>query len=238
MTDLSRRQLITGAAGLAVVGGLAAACGTTDVVWAELRHGRAPGTPKRGGNFRLGVTGGGSKDIMDGQNIITKPDQARLVTAFETLLHLRRELPAHHRRPRRERHPGQPEAVHDQAAQGHRVPERQDDDGRRRHLLHPAHRDEEQRPHRVRRHRHHGHRGHQEAGQVHRAAPAEVPGLDDPADPRPATPSASCRSGTRPTRTRRSAPAPTSSSRSRRASRASTSATRTTGAAASRTSTR
>jgi peptide/nickel transport system substrate-binding protein len=44
------------------------------------------GSPKRGGNFRLGVTGGGSKDIFDGQNIITKPDQARLVSAFETLL--------------------------------------------------------------------------------------------------------------------------------------------------------
>jgi peptide/nickel transport system substrate-binding protein len=46
----------------------------------------ASGTPKPGGNFRLGVTGGGTKDIMDGQNIITKPDQARLVSAFETLL--------------------------------------------------------------------------------------------------------------------------------------------------------
>ena len=42
--------------------------------------------PKKGGNFRLGVTGGGSKDMMDGQNIVTKPDQARLVSAFETLL--------------------------------------------------------------------------------------------------------------------------------------------------------
>jgi peptide/nickel transport system substrate-binding protein len=46
----------------------------------------AAGTPKKGGNFRLGVTGGGAKDMMDGQNIVTKPDQARLVTAFETLL--------------------------------------------------------------------------------------------------------------------------------------------------------
>ena len=48
-------------------------------------HGRGRDA-QRGGNFRLGVTGGGSKDIMDGQNIITKPDQARLMTAFETLL--------------------------------------------------------------------------------------------------------------------------------------------------------
>ena len=79
---LTRREAIIGA-GL-VVGGLAfadiiAACGPST------SSGPSTG-PKRGGNFRLGVTGGGSKDMMDGQNIITKPDQARLVTAFETLL--------------------------------------------------------------------------------------------------------------------------------------------------------
>jgi peptide/nickel transport system substrate-binding protein len=88
MTDVSRRQLITGAAGLAAVGGLAAACGSSGSSSSSSTGTStgAAGTPKRGGNFRLGVTGGGSKDIMDGQNIITKPDQARLVTAFETLL--------------------------------------------------------------------------------------------------------------------------------------------------------
>ena len=71
---------------MAVVGGLAAACGTSSSPASTSTGGGAPGTPKRGGNFRLGVTGGGSKDIFDGQNIITKPDQARLVSAFETLL--------------------------------------------------------------------------------------------------------------------------------------------------------
>jgi peptide/nickel transport system substrate-binding protein len=86
MTDLSRRQLLSSAAGLAVVGGLAAACGTSSAPGSTPTAGGAPGAPKRGGNFRLGVTGGGSKDIFDGQNIITKPDQARLVSAFETLL--------------------------------------------------------------------------------------------------------------------------------------------------------
>jgi peptide/nickel transport system substrate-binding protein len=86
MTDISRRQLVRGAAGLAVVGGLAAACGGSSSPGTSSSQGGAAGTPKRGGNFRLGVTGGGSKDIMDGQNIITKPDQARLVSAFETLL--------------------------------------------------------------------------------------------------------------------------------------------------------
>src|SRR5215468_505046 len=87
MADISRRQLVTGAAGLAVVGSLAAACGgSTSNGGGGGAGGGGGGKPKRGGNFRLGVTGGGSKDIMDGQNIITKPDQARLMTAFETLL--------------------------------------------------------------------------------------------------------------------------------------------------------
>jgi peptide/nickel transport system substrate-binding protein len=88
MADISRRQLIGGAAGIVAVGGIAAACGGSSggTSPGASSTGGAVGTPKRGGNFRLGVTGGGSKDIMDGQNIITKPDQARLVSAFETLL--------------------------------------------------------------------------------------------------------------------------------------------------------
>jgi len=86
MTDVSRRQLLLGAAGLAAVGGLTAACGSSSSTPSAGATTGAAGAPKRGGNFRLGVTGGGSKDIMDGQNIITKPDQARLMSAFETLL--------------------------------------------------------------------------------------------------------------------------------------------------------
>jgi peptide/nickel transport system substrate-binding protein len=85
MTHVSRRQMLTGA-GLAVVGGLAAGCSKGSVSPAASSGGAAAGMPRRGGDFRLGVTGGGSKDIFDGQNIITKPDQARLVSAFETLL--------------------------------------------------------------------------------------------------------------------------------------------------------
>ncbi len=85
MVDLSRRQLFAGAAGVALTGSLAA-CGSSGSSSPSTSPTQAAGQPKRGGNFRLGVTGGGSKDIMDGQNIITKPDQARLVTAFETLL--------------------------------------------------------------------------------------------------------------------------------------------------------
>ena len=46
----------------------------------------AAGTPKKGGNFRLGVTGGGASDIIDGQSIVTKPDQTRLIGSWETLM--------------------------------------------------------------------------------------------------------------------------------------------------------
>src|ERR1700722_2092112 len=87
MADVTRRQFFAGTAGVAVLGGMAAACGgSSSSSGPAASPSSTAGTPKRGGNFRLGVTGGGSKDIMDGQNIITKPDQARLVTAFETLL--------------------------------------------------------------------------------------------------------------------------------------------------------
>jgi peptide/nickel transport system substrate-binding protein len=82
---LSRRQLLisTGVVvGGAMLAGPLAACGTTSTTPSP----SAGGTPKRGGSFRLGVTGGGSGDIIDGQKIVTKPDQARLAAGFETLL--------------------------------------------------------------------------------------------------------------------------------------------------------
>ena len=80
---LSRRRLLAGAGGVAMLSALAACSGGSE----SPATGSSPtGKPKAGGDFRLGVTGGGTKDIFDGQNIITKPDQARLVSAFETLL--------------------------------------------------------------------------------------------------------------------------------------------------------
>ncbi len=79
---ISRRQLLMGTAGAGALAALAA-CGSGSP---SSSSSSSAGTPKPGGDFRLGVTGGGSKDIMDGQNIVTKPDQARLLTAFETLL--------------------------------------------------------------------------------------------------------------------------------------------------------
>src|SRR3954467_6173219 len=85
---VSRRQFFVGAAGAAAVAGLSACSATTPSSQSSSggSSSAAAGKPKRGGNFRLGVTGGGSKDIFDGQNIITKPDQARLISSFETLL--------------------------------------------------------------------------------------------------------------------------------------------------------
>jgi len=82
-SPISRRQLFVGAGGVALAGTLAACSGDSP---SPSGSGSPTGSPKRGGNFRLGVTGGGSKDLFDGQNIVTKPDQARLVSAFETLL--------------------------------------------------------------------------------------------------------------------------------------------------------
>jgi peptide/nickel transport system substrate-binding protein len=80
---LSRRELLLGAGGLVLAGTLAG-CGSSGSA-STGGGGGSSGTPKPGGNFRLGVTGGGSKDLMDGQTIITKPDQARLVAGWETL---------------------------------------------------------------------------------------------------------------------------------------------------------
>ncbi len=82
--NLTRRQFLVGAAGVAATSSGLVACGSSSST--STTQPTTTGKPKRGGNFRLGVTGGGSKDIFDGQNITTKPDQARLVSAFETLL--------------------------------------------------------------------------------------------------------------------------------------------------------
>src|SRR6478735_8899600 len=82
--SLSRRELLVGA-GAVVLGGSLAACGSSSSS-SSSTGGGASGTPKRGGNFRLAVTGGGASDIIDGQSIITKPDQARLAASWETLV--------------------------------------------------------------------------------------------------------------------------------------------------------
>jgi peptide/nickel transport system substrate-binding protein len=85
---LSRRDLLVGAGSVLLAGGLAACGGSGGGSSSAATGGSsaAAGTPKKGGNFRLGVTGGGASDIIDGQSIITKPDQARLAASWETLV--------------------------------------------------------------------------------------------------------------------------------------------------------
>jgi peptide/nickel transport system substrate-binding protein len=73
--DLLRRAAVGGGA-LLVGGNLA-----------QVAQGAVGATqPKRGGTFRIGVSGGSAKDFIDGQNIVTRPDQARIVTGWETLV--------------------------------------------------------------------------------------------------------------------------------------------------------
>ena len=109
--SMSRRQLILGAGAAFIVGGAAACGGDDDDDVAASRHDRrraarparparavapaparddrghrgsgARGTP--GGTLRVGVVGS-TNDLIDGQYIVTKTDQARLVAGWETLV--------------------------------------------------------------------------------------------------------------------------------------------------------
>ncbi|HZO50881.1 MAG TPA: ABC transporter substrate-binding protein [Gaiellaceae bacterium] len=78
---LTREELLRRAA----IGGGAIVLGGSLGGVAQAAVGATP-KPKRGGTFRLGVSGGSAKDIIDGQNIVTVPDQARLVSGWETLV--------------------------------------------------------------------------------------------------------------------------------------------------------
>ena len=95
--SISRRQLILGAGAAMIVG--AAACGgddDDDDTGAAPGTGTTPtgsgapatgaaGTPTPGGTLRVGIVGS-TNDVIDGQYIVTKTDQARLVAGWETLV--------------------------------------------------------------------------------------------------------------------------------------------------------
>jgi peptide/nickel transport system substrate-binding protein len=91
MTDTSDVDQAAAAAGLtreellrrAVAGGGAALLAGN---LAGVARAAVDAAPKRGGTFRVGVSGGSAKDFIDGQNIVTRPDQARIVTGWETLV--------------------------------------------------------------------------------------------------------------------------------------------------------
>ncbi|MDP9260157.1 MAG: ABC transporter substrate-binding protein [Actinomycetota bacterium] len=76
--SLSRRDLLAATGGVVLAGSLA---GNAASAFAA-----SGAKPKRGGTFRIGVSGGGATDIIDGQSIKIKPDQARLTSGWETLL--------------------------------------------------------------------------------------------------------------------------------------------------------
>jgi peptide/nickel transport system substrate-binding protein len=83
---VTRRGLLAAAGSLAAAGALAS-CGS-----GATGSGSSEPPPRRGGAFRVGVTGGSSADMIDAQAIITKPDQARLMAGFETLLEYDRDF--------------------------------------------------------------------------------------------------------------------------------------------------
>ena len=71
--DVLRRA---GALGIVLAGGVFGPL--TEAAFAETQI-------RRGGTFRLGITGGGSTDFIDGEHIVAKTDIARLVTGWESL---------------------------------------------------------------------------------------------------------------------------------------------------------
>jgi peptide/nickel transport system substrate-binding protein len=76
---VSRRDVIRGAGATALGIGIAGGLGS------DAAGAAAPEAPKKGGTLRIGITGSAA-DIMDPQYIVAKADQARCLSAWETLL--------------------------------------------------------------------------------------------------------------------------------------------------------
>ena len=83
----SRRSLIVGGAAIGIAAGIGGTTGAAAATRAATRRGRSrvAATPTTGGTLRVGVVGG-TNDLIDGQYIVAKPDQARLVAGWETLV--------------------------------------------------------------------------------------------------------------------------------------------------------
>ena len=77
-SGISRRQFIKGVGLVSISTGLIAGLPLTSV-------GAATKKAKKGGTLRIGVVGS-TNDIIDGQAIVAKADQARLVTGWESLM--------------------------------------------------------------------------------------------------------------------------------------------------------
>lgn len=86
-TRVTRRELLKGAGaiGAAVaLGPIVGACGGTGDSVSSSPSGAS--SPKKGGNLRLGITGGSTKDVVDGHLSNAMPDDLRARQLFDTLL--------------------------------------------------------------------------------------------------------------------------------------------------------
>ncbi|HEV8650810.1 MAG TPA: ABC transporter substrate-binding protein [Actinomycetes bacterium] len=84
---VSRRSLLkTAALGAVAVGGapLLSACGGSSGI--ETSATAPAGSPKRGGNLRVGIVGGGAKDTVDAHLPVSHPDEARVFALYDSLL--------------------------------------------------------------------------------------------------------------------------------------------------------
>lgn len=76
LASLDRRQFVAGTVGLGLSAGL---LGTSATMVS------ADETPKKGGNLRVAILGGGSADTLDANSNATQPDTARIFALYEPL---------------------------------------------------------------------------------------------------------------------------------------------------------
>jgi len=84
-TRLTRRSLLKYAAAggvLAGLGPLVAACGGSEPTTSP----SAAGSPKQGGNLRVGIVGGSAKDTLDGQTATSEPQICTTFQLYDALL--------------------------------------------------------------------------------------------------------------------------------------------------------
>jgi peptide/nickel transport system substrate-binding protein len=76
---IGRRRFLMEAGGLSLTAGL----------WGALPSAAAADTPKRGGNFRIAILGGGTADTLDANSNVTQPDTARVLGLYQPLRSIR-----------------------------------------------------------------------------------------------------------------------------------------------------
>ena len=122
---LSRRQLLFGAGGVVLSQERWRAAAAAAAPPRAAPPPAAAALPSRAARS-ASASPAAAKDIIDGQKIVTKPDQARLVAGWETLLTTTASTSCTTDGLAEEVDAGQARPVHDQARDGHRVPQRQD----------------------------------------------------------------------------------------------------------------